>query len=206
MTLQESILAMCGPTDCGGHAEAVLDFLFEGHRAAARDNDNLSKILCAEACRGGLSFPQGTIAALASMGGVHAPVTQARVVYASMGDREIVAGLAMGRRVPGFGNSFHKADIDPAWLGFYNEICRKRIPSAGARLDHLAWLLEKAGHDLAPNAAAFTAVAADAIGLPWGVESLLVIMPRLPVWAQHCAPLLANIKPLIERKLTWEQD
>lgn len=154
---------------------AVLD----AHATAARDNQNVSRVACEIAKAGSGDLVKGVIAALATLGQAHGPIAQAREVI-FRGDP--AALLDDGERVPGWGNSFFRDRVDPAWHRV-EQLIRADHPAEATDLDEITSLLHKRGKRIWPNAAAFTAVAAEVSGMPPGTEAALFIAGRLPVWA-----------------------
>ena len=173
---------------CKNKDEQLLDVLFEAQASAARNNQNASSVAVKMAGMGSGSFDKAVIAAICMIGSIHAPVSQTREL---MFDRDIetiegkiIAIVQNGGKVPGFGNSFYKDSIDPSFLNIAEYInsnyerTRNRIFWAGVYVEKATGTL------LFPNAAMFTAATADILGFPKGVESLLFIASRLPVWAE----------------------
>jgi len=177
----DAIFELCDRKHSDKHYELV-SLLFKSHIAAAQNNQNISKNAALLASIGNGTFGSACIAGIASIGGVHAPVTQARqVIYRN--PRLVEPALRNGELIPGFGNSFYKDRIDPAFSDIMSfaikEFKEEYIPvvSAGMRIF-------ESGKSCLPNAAAFTALTAEAIGLPDGLEPLLVIIPRSIAWAE----------------------
>ena len=155
------------------HKELV-EILIEAHQKAARDNSNASSQLAIVATQGSHDFSKGVIAAIASTGGGHAPLLQARQVY-RYATKEWVEQQKI---VPGFGNSFHKDKIDPAFDEVM-DILRENFPEAARRIDELHGWVKK----VYPNAALITAAVCEICGVPDGLESALFIISRVPMWA-----------------------
>ena len=79
---------------------------------------------------------------------------------------------------------FYKTSIDPAWERM-EELVADFYPVEAQRLEAISAEIKQAtNRTLYPNAAAFTAVAAEILGIPAGVEAVLFLIPRLPVWAE----------------------
>lgn len=170
----------------------LLDLLIRAHRNAAISNNNLSKAVCVQACYGSGKFRQGVAAAILTIGDAHAPLHSAREVYENADVESVRQQVANGMIVPGFGNSFFKTHIDPAFKDLYVHL-KSHFPSEEQRIAALTdavWrgLKAKGGSvtQLWPNAALFTAAVCKAIAFPHGVEELLFLLPRLPVWAEAC--------------------
>lgn len=148
-------------------------------RAAAANTSNASNVATMIAAAGSGSALNAIVSAMLSTGGVHAPVAQAREVLFR---RPVPAELPAGKLVPGFGNSFHKDQIDPEWKA---AACRLRdFPAVWEPICAWSALLESAGKPKHPNAAALTAAVAELVRWPDGLEVILVAQPRFVVWAE----------------------
>lgn len=168
--------------------------VLEAHSKAALDNQNQSSVAVQLAAAAGVPFHQAVAAALATLGGLHGPVTQARRVIFYRHRDEIVRAIESGLRIPGWGNSFHKDGTDPAWLEV-EQVLSVEHPEHWQQLHRITLMLKKyGGVVLYPNAAAFTAVAAEVLGSPLGTELSLFLVGRVGAWAElyarHKPPLL----------------
>lgn len=188
-------LALCESPQLDTPAkERLLATLFEAHRTAATDNANLSKALVNEAARGSLNFITAIIAGLSCLGGVHAPVTAARKVIYFWPRARLQTMINCGAMIPGWGNAFFKDKIDPAFVPLARLLVEE-YPKETERLDAITELLRP--KKLLPNAAAYTAVTAELLGLHFGLEVALFLAPRLPVWAMKAK------EHLTEGKYIW---
>jgi citrate synthase len=164
----------------GTKDDTLLNLLVMAHQKAARDNPNASAELCRIATEGSGDFTKGLIAALATTGGAHAPLAAARKVWKD--------GLNDdhwdGEKVPGFGNSFYKDIIDPAFVPVVTYI-RDKYYTEYKELAHLKADVKKyTGKDLQPNAAILTAMVCEILEIPEGMEILVFLLARAPVWAE----------------------
>lgn len=173
------------------HPELV-SALFAAHREAAIANDNASKIVVQQAWGGSGRFENAMIAGLATIGALHAPLTQARDLWDSTEDgarfsyTDVVPKITLyGKKAPGFGNSFHSRG-DPA----FNRIVlalQRNSQDAVTRLDDLcACVRSWTKKELWPNAALYTAIVASICEVPRGLESALFALARIPAWAEMC--------------------
>lgn len=176
------LLDLCGNDMPKAAQEKLLSTLFASHEEAAVAQQNISMVSVALSAQGGGDFTKAMANGILTLGGAHGPTTRAREVIYQMGWTELAGKIKDGLIVPGYGNSFHKDGIDPAF-----EPLRKLLEDAYA--DHYKKLSEttefvrkQTGKNLHPNPAAFTAVCAEILGVPYGVELLLVLMARLPAW------------------------
>lgn len=156
-----------------GHEELVSQLVF-AHQDAARTNQNASSQIAVIASKGSGDFSKGVIAGIASIGGAHAPLYQARQVYR----HATKDWIATQKIVPGFGNSFYKDKIDPSFE-LLDKYIRKEYPTAAGRIDELHGYVKK----VYPNAALYTAAVCEICEVPDGLESALFIISRVPVWA-----------------------
>jgi citrate synthase len=116
-------------------------------------------------------------------GPIHGPTKEARELIYGWESEEIREALNDGHRLPGWGNAFFKDSTDPAWAEV-EALLREKYEEHAAKLDTITELIEGVkGKKFYPNAAAYTAVTAHIIGLPLGLEIMLVILGRLPAWA-----------------------
>jgi citrate synthase len=153
----------------------LAQLVMEAHRKSALANPNASKQAVMLAAAGSYSIEGGIVAGIATLGGAHGPVLLARrAIYST----DEVNNLVLKReRVPGWGNSFYPHG-DPAWVPVRNYLAEHH-PGHIARLDNLTGVI---GKRIQPNAAAYTAVAAEVLEMPYGTELLLFLMGRLPAW------------------------
>jgi len=163
----------------------LIDCVFEAHAQAAITNENISNIAFMQAASGSGDFVGGVIAALASLGNRHGPIADARHFIYERDDEEQKYFCQTGQKIPGWGNSFFKGTCDPAWLEVA-ELIESKYPLDHQALSIITGMLD---NKVLPNAAAYSAVAAELLGMPRGTEPLLFIIPRLPVWAFKFAGL-----------------
>lgn len=156
----------------------------EAHYQAARKNPNASSEIVRAYARLGVPFLQAMAGALASLDGAHGPVTAARHVVFYATDPEIDQALAAGLRLAGFGNSFYRDQIDPAWEE-PARLLTTHWPSMRARLDTIAGRIRDArGREAHPNAAAFSAIACHFQGVAEGAELSIFVAARAGAWAE----------------------
>lgn len=168
---------------CDTYDAELVENLFACHRVAARANQNASSVAAQIAWHGSRNMTQAIIAALATTGETHAPVAEVRsFLFFDLPNAfwpiNISSLVAHGHRIAGFGNSFYKDQVDPAFHPIEAR-CREFCP----QLNIIQKELWKCGKKIYPNAAAFTAIVAEKIGLRTGCEILLFALPRLAVWA-----------------------
>jgi citrate synthase len=168
----------------GTKDDTLLNLLVKAHQDAARNNPNASAELCKVATEGSGDFTKGVIAGLAATGGAHAPLGAARDIYINgLPDHANLSGY----RVPGFGNSFYKDKIDPAFVPTTTHI-RNVHTKHFERIVKLVEDVQKIRRvRLQPNAALITAAVCEILEIPRGVEGVIFMLARIPVWAEDCA-------------------
>lgn len=167
-----------------GEQKRLLDALCWAHQEAAKANRNVSTITMMNAMMGSGRIENGIAAAVLTLGHIHAPILAARGLYEN-GQKEVVQlMIRRGQRIAGFGNSFYKTSIDPAFNDVM-AILQVSFPKVMARINELSgWLIE-AGKPLYPNAALLTAAICSELGIRGGTETSLFILWRLPVWVNE---------------------
>lgn len=163
--------------------KTLLQVVLHAHyRSAFRDN--LSSSAVKMATLGSGDYTKAIAAALSTLGGAHAPLVQ---TYQFLTSSDVASatrnGLAAKRRIPGWGNSFHKGEPDPVWTQV--EVClRLHWPDLAKKLDDVTGVLHAAGKNLFPNPSAFTVLAAIALGIPPHLAPYLFVMGRLQGWSE----------------------
>jgi citrate synthase len=160
----------------GTKDDDLLNLLATAHANAANHNENASTQFATIATKGSGDFSKGVIAALATVGGQHAPLREARNLWDNY-------AADHPNPVPGFGNTFYKDKIDPQFTPVVKYI-KDVYPDYYKRLVELTnYVAEFVGKRLQPNAAMFTAMVCDICGIPEGMEYLIFLLARAPVWA-----------------------
>jgi citrate synthase len=165
--------------------ERLLETLFECHREAATNNENLSSVAIMQVASAGRGIESAIAGGLMTLGDIHGPVSQARVMIFTADDEQLWASLEAGRILPGWGNAFFKGEMDPA-IKPMAELISQEYPKIDNRLMRITEIIaEVKGKRIFANAAAYTAVTADLLELPLGVEMVLAIAARLPTWTSQ---------------------
>lgn len=183
-----------GPLPVEARAE-LLGAVWDAQRESAyRNRENASNVAAVHSAIASFSMTAALASAVLSTGGLHAPVLQARVLlFRQPVPRELPEG-----RIPGFGNSFFRDRIDPSWDKVVG-ILSKSYLAIWNMIQNWSDLLKASGRILFPNAAAFTAAVAELVHWPVGQELIMVIQPRITVWAALAASELD-----LWRTKTWE--
>jgi citrate synthase len=146
----------------------LLRLVIEAHQKSARNN-NASTAAAVNAFHGSSDFNNSIVGAVSTLGHKHGPINEAR--------RVLIFGNTF-TICPGFGNSFYP-NGDPAWIPVSDYI-RQNFPSYAEKLDNLNKFYAP---KVKPNAAMWTAVTCEILRWPWGFESMIFILARIPVWA-----------------------
>lgn len=166
------------------HDPELLQKLFDAHAKSAADNENASTCACLNAGIVTGRLENGLASAILALGGHHAPIRGARTVYTTWVKADVENAIATDKLIPGFGNSFFKTGIDPAWSAV-DEHLANRYPDHYARIKQLSvWVSEAKQTTLYPNAALYSAVVCEILGVYEGTEVSLLILARLPVWTK----------------------
>lgn len=176
-----SIIQALWPREGGytNEEEVLLATLIDGHRKAAINNNCVSSAALRNASVGGADPSVCYIAAMATIGRVHAPVTAARYILFNE-DRDLwIKVLDSGAKLPGFGNDFFKSDIDPAFEPAFDLL---PLETRDRLIGMSAAILHRKKKIIYPNAASITAAVAHTLNLPAGAELLILLMGRGAGW------------------------
>lgn len=156
----------------------ILSMVWQSHVSATNSNvQNASNVAVSVSATSSLSVVSAIASGVLAMGGLHAPITAARNVIFRRASIPIPNGMI----VPGFGNSFWKDRIDPAWQGVADHI-QSEYPDTWAHIQDWSNVLLRNGSAHLPNAAALTAAVAEIVDWPLGAEAVLAIQPRISLW------------------------
>jgi citrate synthase len=171
---------ICGPLDAD--RLRLVNVVVAAHQRAARENNNASSAAMLNATFGSGRIENGIASAVLSIGGKHGPLEAARGTYEWATPSNIRSQIELNQMIPGFGNSFFKDRIDPAWQPVHDFILLS-FPKMAERIGDLTrWVRTPTKRDLCPNAALYTAATCSECHFRRGTESLLFILARLPVW------------------------
>ena len=177
----------------------LLPILHDAHYNATLNNpDNISRKVFEYAYSGSGSLIQAISAGISSIGDRHAPLEEARaLIIAFKNDpkdavRNVFAGLAMGQKIPGFGNSFFKDGIDPSFAEAYDAYTKAYFEiypdDAETLLDSVLKTVNegrmrlKPCKPIYPNAAGITAAICELCNLYLGTEVALFVEARVKAW------------------------
>jgi len=159
--------------------QRLLALLEQSHDTAARDNGNISSTVARMAYAGSGSIAQSIAAAILTTGERHAPIEEAYYNLTKASDDYL---MSLGI-VEGFGNSFFKDKIDPAFQPTYDYL-KKHHPALVNRILYI----QKVAHieHLFPNAAIITAACLVVCDLPPIYGMALFIKYRVSAWVDSC--------------------
>ena len=163
--------------------ERLLDLVFQAHARSAM-RDNASTVALKNAAKGSGRLECGLIAALASVGGQHAPIAD---IYRFLDQttEEMAAEIHGGHKALGWGNGFFKNRPDPDWV-LVSELL-KPWPQLCGKIESITQLLHSRGKRIYPNAGCYTAATAIVTGMPAKLAPWLLIQGRLAVWSALAA-------------------
>lgn len=159
----------------------LLKLVFTALRDTALGVPEPSSLAVLQAGQVGVPFAQAIIAGVATLGGLHGAVTQARVTLLAPMER-IEDALAQGRRIAGFGNSTYRDQLEPA-CEEVSAFVGDHFPEYAQKIALVGDTLEKhVGRRLHPNVSMFTALAAEVTGQPHGTEVGILVRAGIPAW------------------------
>lgn len=165
--------------------QQLMDLVVEAHQTAAKNNPNASSGACQNAFFGSGKIENGLASALLTLGTRHGPVQDARAVFENASTEYVKNGVKSGAIIPGFGNSFFKDGIDPAWEKV-SEFIKNNFRRDHAKIVELNNAIRECGKNVFPNAALYTAVACSICNVRNGCEIAIFAMARIPVWTSIC--------------------
>ena len=182
----------------------ALDFLqkvMQAHADAAGKNMPASTTAALIQGQIGMPLESAVIAAINTTGGKHAPVTFTRNFwfYDLQALNHTEAGwkntlrerVASGLIIPGFGHGLHKGRLAPE-LEDARKSLEAQFPLAAAFIADATEIVQATKPGLHPNIALYTALACELAELRHGVEPLVFILSRLPIWTMAWGNGLAH--------------
>lgn len=165
--------------------ENLIQLVGDAHgRSAYRQNPSTVTLACVAQGTGDLC--RAIAAALMTIGGRHGPITDTYELLDHDVDTlsvEVTEILDEDRKVPGWGSSFAKEDIDPLWKEV-NGAINKHWPEMADRLNTVTLALHGAGIRIMPNPSAYSAAAAIILKMPKELSPYLLIFGRLASWSE----------------------
>lgn len=153
------------------------------HDSCFRQNPSFVAIQCA--AQGSQDVYKSIAAALMTFGGPHGPILESYDLLSGEFPTEawVKSSLDLGRKVPGWGMSFVKGEIDPVWLPVYKFIS-ENFPVTRARIDWITEELHRRGKLIYPNPSTFSAATAIILKMPRQLSPYILIASRLDAWAE----------------------
>ena len=171
----------------------LLDAVYGAHAACVVRADGAlpcSSAAVLNAWHGSRDYAKAIAAGLMTLGEVHGPIVQAYEFLtrrAAEGteatEKAVVKYLKAGAKIPGWGNAFVRGDYDPAWHGV-DDVLSVHFMEIHDVLMLVTHALHAAGKKIYPNAAAYTAAAAMALGMPKEIAPALFVRGRLEEWGK----------------------
>lgn len=160
----------------------LLDAVLAAHHASVF-RGNVSTVCLRTAYAGSNDYSKALVAALSSIGGLHAPIAETKRLLEHPDCLALArAMLKVGQKVPGWGNSFVHGSPDFIW-GRVDELL-KGWQGLHGRLDSITCLLHESGKKVWPNPSAYTAATAIALEMPTAVSPWLFVSGRLDGWSR----------------------
>jgi citrate synthase len=167
----------------------LIHAVMQAHADAAGANTPASTTAAIIQGQIGGTFESAMIAAINTIGSKHAPVSKCRAFWfydlqamnhsdwkAALQDR-----LMDNMRIPGFGHAIYKGTDAPEL-----EQVKKALalfPEGERFIQEATAAVNERRPDLRPNIALYTALALELIELRYGLESMIFVLSRLPIWA-----------------------
>lgn len=156
----------------------LLQLTLEAHANSAF-RQNVSSIVLCNVATGSGDYTKALIAALAALGGTHAPLCSTWN-FLEAGDTN--GRLLRREKLPGWGNSFVRGSDDPLWSGV-DALLRKLNADLMAHVSAVTEALHVVGRKVYPNPSLYTVAVAMTLGIPKAVTPWLFVMGRLNSWS-----------------------
>jgi len=167
-------------------AQELLDAVLAAHRQSCLDNQNLSAEVAKAVWQGSGDVPKAIAAAFLSTGLAHAPVAEARQLWVNATPEQLTKAVKDGVKIPGWGNSFFRGRMDPAWEPVMEVLVRNYHTEAN-RLVDLTRGVWAGGKKLYPNAAILTGITCEILGVQPGREIGLFMISRMSAILEQLA-------------------
>lgn len=158
--------------------EAKLLQLCLAAHAQSAQRQNVSTAVLVEASRGSGDFTKSLMAALCTLGGVHAPLFETWRVLMTTDKEHLKFCIQSGMMVPGWGSNFAKED-EEIW-GPVRDGIKNQNPEVWERIEEITELLKE--KNLKPNPSCYTAAVGIALEMPPQMLPWIFIQGRLNTW------------------------
>lgn len=152
----------------------LLTLCIEAHHASA-NRDNISSVAVCQSAHGSGNYEKSIMAALASIGGTHAPLIETWKMLMTANEVDST------KIVPGWGNSFVKDGPDPLWSKVHDIL--KAFP-VGSVIESVTNSLHLAGKKVYPNPSCYTAATGITLGMPKEILAWIFVTGRLNAWTE----------------------
>lgn len=153
---------------------ALIRAVFEAHQKSTFRDNVSSQFAVAGALSSG-RYTNGLVAALSSLGGVHAPVAECMDFLESEGV------INPHKKVPGWGNSFIKGEPDEDWQEV-DTIISEMNPLLYQKIVDTTDYFKAIRKNIYPNPGCYTAAANLILGIPREIAAYLFVSARLDSW------------------------
>jgi citrate synthase len=150
--------------------------LLKAH-AASVHRENCSTTAFLAAASGSRDFLKGVCAALCSVGEVHAPL---QATYEFL---DAYPAFNLPERVPGWGNSFVREEIDPIWAEVW-KVLLVVAPTLTDTMSAITEELHSRDKRIFPNPSALTAACCIAMQVPKELCGLFFVLGRVEGWGK----------------------
>jgi len=150
----------------------LLGELHAAHLISSYRN-NASSVAVANSAGGSGNYFQSIASALLTLGGMHGPLFQSY---------DFLTGKTFDGIQPGWGNSFVKGELDPAWIKV-DLFIKEHWPEIHRRIEQKTKELHESGKVVFPNPSIYTAAVALAIRLPRDIVPILFVASRIEAWS-----------------------
>lgn len=156
----------------------LLEAVNLAHDASTR-RANISAEVFKAAAIGSGSYTHALVAAISTIGGLHAPLEQT-MQFLSLDNP--VAAIDISK-IPGWGSSFERGHKDPIWLEV-DYILKDRFPQMYDKIDSVTNEFQRLGKNIYPNPSAYTAATCLILGVPEKIATYIFIAARLQGWTK----------------------
>lgn len=153
------------------HETKLLTLCLEAHAKSAM-RQNVSTAVLIEASRGSGDYTKSLVAALSTLGAVHAPLIRTWHLLMS-NPTNLALEVEHGVKIPGWGSSFE----DDTWVLVESHL-REHYPGICQRIDAITEVIKKAK----PNPSCWTAATGIALEMPPHILPWLFVSGRLNTW------------------------
>jgi len=162
----------------------LLQALYKAHaEVALRGNPSHQALILA--ARGSANYFNSLTAAFMTYGGLHGPLAATYNLLVNPDPcAEIALRVEVGLKIPGYGNSFYRDGIEPAFLPVEEEL-RKASPVLAGKIDLMTEFIHGLGKKIYPNPSTLTCATAIVEGVPREAVGFLVVQARLWEWTRE---------------------